>query len=354
MKVYEPGASMHTYEICARLSENEVDRIIRKWEKKNETIRRKKDSVENYLFAKRGVSPKLYNNGWLYVKVNPVKLINSQCGAAEIIEPNKKKLEDSVKILEQALTKLSLPSQFEQYVVSRADLCVNLVAKKNSEVREYLRLQKKRKPADGLEERRFFDKRLDATDNLISGHSYYCLASSANKSGEVIVFYDKNQQAHRKGLYGADDLPKGLLRIERQLDRAHLYAVQRDKHLSNAKLLCYLARNSGELILEKLENCFDKGIFLKKYEIMKCIDKSAWSDKTKMLAKAYVKQAKEYGEELAAQRIMRKQSWSKEQYRRFRKRFVKLGIQPVPLRKNFKKNRLQSPEELLAELLADS
>ncbi len=58
-----------------------------------------------------------------------------------------------------------------------------------------------------------------------------------------------------------------------------------------------------------------------------------WTLKRHMLQ--YVGLSKKYGEDKATQIIKNRWHWSQGQYRNFREKFEMLGIQPVPLRKNF-------------------
>lgn len=345
MKLFEPGASIHTFEMNCHLHEDEVDQLMQ---------RAKREEKRDSIWDRRGVRLKVdRNTGWAYVKVNPLKLIEPNCSAAAIIPPDKSAIKDSIKALEGVFKEIGLPNKVSDYEVTRVDSCVNVWAKKNSEAREYLRLQKKRKLIGGMVERPFYDDRVSWTENLICGHDYYRAGSEINDRGEELVFYDKKRQAKRFDLCGADELPAGLLRIERQLDRSALRNIQRREKLSNEKLLCWVAEHSGELILERLQYCYDAGKFCKADEIFKTIENTTWNPETKELARKYVRWSKEKGEEKAAEKVIKKNDWTQAEYRRFRQRFVKLGIQPVPLRKNFKKNRLQSPEELLADLLAE-
>lgn len=121
--------------------------------------------------------------------------------------------------------------------------------------------------------------------------------------------------------------------------------------MSGWALVCWLSQNSGEIMYEKLNEIYYSGYYLKKQALYRIIGNSDYNKAVRKQMIKYVGLVRRSGEDIAAEKTMRKRNWSQSEFNRFRRRFEKIGVQPVPLRKNYRDDWLETPEESLLRLL---
>ena len=345
----EPGASIHTYELwrmifCAK----EFQKIWTYLEGNypcyagGKTLTLKLAGLEVKLCQKKDGS------GSIFLKVNPLKLLDATVHAAEIIPPERNRLKASWKELGKRLAELKLPHDPEDYRVTRVDCCVNLRAEWNGYVRETLRLAGKRLTPDAGERHPFYDKRLGRKENRSCNRDYYCVAVRRGTH----VMYDKHKQGLRCHLLGVDRMPKCVLRTEWQLEGDGLTELRKRFHCkSEESVVTELAMHSGEVFREMLPNLYRRGVYVREDALMAAIDRCDCQEKSKRHMAEYVRLAKKYGEDKAAEMYMKRNGCGRKSFRRMRDRCEKMNLQPVPLRKNFREDVLEPPEACLLQLL---
>ena len=352
IKLRSPGVSVHTVELSRTFAcQSELDELCRKIEKYYPIRRAKDNRWEVHGMDDCGIRmsllPESQGDACVFIVVNLQKLIADDYCPADIIPAEKELLREAWKCLERRLKAIGLT--VDECKLTRVDICGNLTSKEKNFVREYLRLMRKRRNRGWMERKPFWDRRLSLKENRQCDRDYY----RVSQKGESLVFYDKRKQAERLGLKGWKQVPRGLLRIEWQLERKTLKAIEGRTGLERRKLVFFLAQHGGELLAGKLRKTYWSGMYLKAEALMSVIEESAYQDGLKELMKWYVKKAKKWGEDKAAKKLLAREEWSVEEYGRFRSRFEKLNIQPVPLRKNFCVDELEPPEVCLVRLLEE-
>lgn len=287
--------------------------------------------------------------GTLYIAVNPQWLIKPGGSCGKIIEPEKKNWEKVRRKFKKLFENSPFPSEIDNYTVQRVDLCCNIQGKR-SVVREYLRLLKKAGTPASAVQAPFYDKRMDKKENRSCGRDYFRL----KQKSEYFVVYDKIKQATRCGLSGIEELPKGLLRVELQLQRRALRKVEKHCGVEGMELICLLANQSAGWIMNRIADFFPRGAYYHRKSLQKRILHSdyGWTSKHNMLH--YVGLSQKYGEDKATQIIRKRWGWNRKQYQKFRKKFEAIGIQPVPLRKNFHADTLPDLGTCLRCLLGEN
>ncbi len=344
-----PGPSVHTYELWHYInSDIEFEKLWRHLEKSFEIVTSKR-RLELVLAGLEVDLVRSKDGGSIYLKTNPIKLLDVTADAAKIIEPDEKTFRKAVKELQKRLKLLALPADLSEYITVRVDLCVNIRADKNSAVREWLRLQHKRLSPTCCKQDPFHDKRLSKKENRACGRDYYRLQTPHG----TLVVYDKCKQADRCGVLGFDRMPKCVLRIEWQLADASLREIKAEYQLDGLDLIIALAHDGGNLFTDYLDAFFPAGEYQKERDIKKSIHGSEYSKKAQMRMIDYMELAKKHGEDRAKQKFMKRYDCCEKTFNRMRRRFEKLNIQPVPLRKNYREDALEPPESLLLRLLEE-
>ena len=345
--ILTPGPSVHTIEIWRHInSDGDFEKMWRHLEKSFGV----KPSERRLELVLAGLEVDLVRGkggGTLYLKINPLKLIDATVDAAQIIPPDEKEFRKAMKELRKRLKLLKLPDDLSEYIAVRVDLCVNIRADKNSAVREWLRLQRKRLSPTCCKQKPFHDKRLSKKENRACGRDYYRLQTPHG----TLVVYDKCKQADRCGVLGFDRMPKKILRIEWQLTDSAMRDVKARYQLDEVDLVLALMLDSGSLFKNNLDGLYYGGQYRKEKDVVKIIEASNYQNKVKERMLAFVKWAKKDGEGKAADKYMKE--YGDKAFRRIRRRFEELNIQPVPLRKNFREDSLEPLESSLLRLLED-
>ena len=346
----DPGPSIHTFELWRAVLDTEEFRSL--WQ-------RMQRDYPCYPRGRRmtltlaGLEVVLHRrkdgSGSIFLKVNPLKLLDATVNAAQIIPPDRKQLRAAWKELGKRLAALKLPDDPDEYEVTRVDCCVNLVAEHHGFVREELRLAGKRLTPTFGERHLFYDERLDKKENRACNRDYYCVRVRRGTH----VMYDKHKQGLRCRLLGVDRMPKSVLRIEWQLEGDGLTELRKRYQSDGEELVTDLALHSGDVFKELLPNLYRRGVYLKEAELLEVIAACDCQEKNQLRMAEYMRLAGKHGEDKAAVKYMRKFQCGKKSFLRMRERFEKMNIQPVPLRKNFREDMLESPETLLLRLLKE-
>ncbi len=334
LTLFGQSCSVHTFELSKCYRDCEEYQSIKKAARKQYDTGESGNRIDISEYQHKGIHISLVDrddgSGVVYVTVNPQRLIHPGCSCGEIIAPKKKDWEKVSREFEKVFRKSPFPEEVDNCTVQRVDLCCNLQGKRST-LREYLRLLKKAGTPASAAQAPFYDKRMSKKENRACGRDYFRLKHNS----EYFVVYDKIKQATRCGLSGIEELPKGLLRVELQLRRKALRKVKKQYCVQGIELIRHLADQSADRIMEKMASFFPQGVYYHRKSLQKriLISNYKWTLKHQMLQ--YIGLSKKYGEDKATQIIKKRWHWSQGQYRNFREKFEMLGIQPVPLRKNF-------------------
>lgn len=342
LTLFGQSCSVHTFELSKCYWDCGEYQSIKRAVLKRYDTGENENRIAISEYQHKGIRISLVNRddgtGVVYVTVNPQRLIKPGGSCGEIIDPKKKNWQKANREFEKLFRNSPFPNEINNYTVQRVDLCGNVQGKRST-TRECIRLLKKAgTPASAVPAAPFYDKRMGKKENRSCGRDYFRL----KQKSEYFVVYDKIKQATRCGLSGIEELPKGLLRVELQLQRKALRKIEKHYGVEGLELIRLLADQSAERITEKTANLFPSGAYYHRKSLQNRILRSdyGWTLKNHMLQ--YVGLSKKHGEDKATQIIMKRWGWNRRQYQNFREKFETLGIQPVPLRKNFHGDTLPS------------
>lgn len=347
------GFSIHTFELSRQLRPKEYysikDQLYCKQEQSVGKPRIYKDGYGNHicsLYTDHGINSilleynKLADTYFIRMVVNPRRLIAPKSSYIGILSPEK----SSIKTLRKAFAKLFEDTVFENninaYQLTRVDLCTNIRCDNKKLFRELVRVLRKM-PTPPKYKRRFYKHEDKKKANRYNKHYLRFVCGT-----HELVIYDKTYQIEDRGLkISYEKLPEGVLRFEVHCERMYLWKVENESGLTEPEdLLWQLIQESENRIIKHFSRCFSDARFIQIEEIEQRIKKSGFK-----------KENKDGMMELAS-RLQRMQSVDKALSKLENEghnttellgRFNKLGISPIPLRKNFCAKELPGPVELL-------
>lgn len=161
-----------------------------------------------------------------------------------------------------------------------------------------------------------------------------------------LVIYDKVYQAKNENLpHGNENLPKGVLRFEIHCERPYIKRVEKKAGTSDIlETLWLLVQESESRIIDHFSKCFSDARFMQVKELERKIKESKFKKKSKAAMQELVKRLQRIQ---SIDRALDKMKKAKFDTDGLLDRFAKLGISPIPLRKNFCAQSLPGPVELL-------
>ena len=347
------GFSIHTIELSMEISYREFQRIKDQLYRQQEQSGGKpwiyKDSCGIYvclLFSGHGINSirlehnQLVGTYYLRMVVNPRKLIDPRASYIGILPPEK----SSVKKLKKAFSKLFQNTVFENsinaYQLTRVDLCTNIRCNSNRLFRELVRVLRKL-PDPPKYERRFYKHENKKEANRYNKHylRFHC------KTKELVI-YDKTYQVRNGNLaVGYENLPEGVLRFEIHCERDYIRKLETQFGTDvTTDMLWRLMQESERLIVDHFSRCFSDARFLQMDDLTDTIMKSAFKEKNKVAMLELVDHLQRTQSVDKALKKMERAGYSTDG---LLDRFDKLGIRPIPLRKNFCSKELPGMVELL-------
>ncbi len=284
--------------------------------------------------------------------VNPRKVINSNCSLIRIAPSNK----DSLQDFEDKFNALMKPYKIclAKATLTRIDLCVNIQLNNKKLAEELFRLLHKNLPPHKLKQIYFYDP-FDSEEDQeeqkeIDKHSI-CIK---NNSYQIIV-YDKLFQIKTMRLEDSDTwckLPEGLLRLELRCSRSYIKELLDTEDLKTPlDQIHWLASHSQEIMLKKVSQVFNSGTYYRPNKARKIITDSSFHKKTReqllwMIERMRYPFTREQLENNLQEQFQLKPRTVEKRL----KQLQKLGINPVPLRKDFYLKQMPSLPTML-ELL---
>ena len=194
---------------------------------------------------------------YLWVAVNPRKLINPNSSYLGILPPTEESVQDVSKMLFVVLKGSGLPCVLDAYQLSRVDLCVNIRCDSTALFKELLRVARKL-PTPPKYERAIFKSADRKTASKYNRHHI----TLKHKSRELVI-YDKTYQIIENGLLlDEEKLPKGVLRFEVHELRERISKVEKKLGTGSVtSLLCHYIGQSERIITR----CFGRAYPDKKF-----------------------------------------------------------------------------------------
>ena len=167
-----------------------------------------------------------------------------------------------------------------------------------------------------------------------------------NTSSKELVIYDKTDRVRNGNLaVGYENLPEGVLRFEIHCERDYIRKLEKQFGTDvTTDMLWRLMQESERLIVDHFSKCFSDARFLQMDDLTDTIMKSAFKEKNKATMLELVDHLQRTQSVDKALKKMERAGYSTDS---LLDRFDKLGISPIPLRKNFCSKELPSMVELL-------
>lgn len=336
------GFSIHTFEVTKKLSGKEYRKLVdetycrcppgqiyrdKTWQGEGERHRCKWFQREGLRISFEQDIHHQVVSCRLRIAVNPRKLIDPNSSYVGILPPTEESVQDVSKMFFVVLKDSGLPCVLDAYQLSRIDLCVNIRCDSTALFKELLRVTRKL-PTPPKYERAIFKS---ADRKAASKYNRHHITLK-HKSRELVI-YDKTYQIIENGLLlDEEKLPKGVLRFEVHELRERISKVEKELGTSSVtSLLCHYIGQSERIITRCFGRAYPDKKFMQPDRLRSLIHAeadTAVGDGMARLAEVMVrvktlkKGVKKIGKEgYDAEAVLAQ--------------FARLGVSPVPLRKNF-------------------
>ena len=336
------GFSIHTFELSKKVTNNDYKRMRdrlycqrpkgeiyrdRAWQGEGERHRCR-------WFQQNGLRISLekdvhghISTCYLRVAVNPRKLIDPNSSYLGILPPTEESVQDVSKMFFVVLKDSGLPCVLDAYQLSRVDLCVNIRCDSTALFKELLRVTRKLPTPPKYERAEFKSEDRRAANKYNKHH-----VTLKHKTRELVI-YDKTYQIMENGLLlDEEKLPKGVLRFEVHEQRERISKMEKELGTSSVtSLLCHYIGQSERIITRCFGRAYPDKKFMQPDQLRSLIyaeADTAVGDGMARLAEVMVrvktlkKGVKKIGKEGYDAKAVLAQ-------------FARLGVSPVPLRKNF-------------------
>lgn len=336
------GFSIHTFEVTKKLSGKEYRKLVdetycrcppgqiyrdKTWQGAGERHRCKWFQREGLRISFEQDIHHQVVSCRLRIAVNPRKLIDPNSSYLGILPPTEESVQDVSKMIFVVLKDSGLPCVLDAYQLSRVDLCVNIRCDSTALFKELLRVTRKL-PTPPKYERAIFKS---ADRKAASKYNRHHITLK-HKSRELVI-YDKTYQIIENGLLlDEEKLPKGVLRFEVHELRERISKVEKELGTSSVtSLLCHYIGQSERIITRCFGRAYPDKKFMQPDRLRSLIhaeadtavgDGMARLAEVMVRVKALKKGVKKIGKEgYDAEAVLAQ--------------FARLGVSPVPLRKNF-------------------
>ena len=336
------GFSIHTFELSKKVTNNDYKRMRDRLycqRPKGEIYRDRAWQGEGKRhrcrwFQQNGLRISLekdvhghISTCYLRVAVNPRKLIDPNSSYLGILPPTEESVQDVSKMFFVVLKDSGLPCVLDAYQLSRVDLCVNIRCDSTALFKELLRVTRKLPTPPKYERAEFKSEDRRAANKYNKHH-----VTLKHKTRELVI-YDKTYQIMENGLLlDEEKLPKGVLRFEVHEQRERISKVEKELGTSSVtSLLCHYIGQSERIITRCFGRAYPDKKFMQPDQLRSLIyaeADTAVGDGMARLAEVMVrvktlkKGVKKIGKEGYDAKAVLAQ-------------FARLGVSPVPLRKNF-------------------
>lgn len=338
------GSSIHTIELSREVTKAEyrrlIDELLRNNAGKKATMYKDR-STGSYIctrFSDCGLRIRLEStNDYHFVRlvVNPRIMTTAQNEYLGIFQNAR----ENVDLLEQTFTSVLKNTLFEhkmtRYYLSRVDLCTNIRCTDKTVFRELVRALRKT-PTPKKYQRRYFQHKDKKKANRYNKHFIRLSCGQ-----QELIIYDKGYQIRENKLETKlEGLAERVLRIEVHLGRDKLRRIEKETGEENpVELLWGVMQQSRERILKLTEKCYPDLPYLHYEDGKEMIINSSFHVETKTRMLRLLKLMRRRQTVDAALQMMEQEHMKTDD---LLKRFAKLGLNPVPLRKDFRVKRMPS------------
>lgn len=349
------GFSIHTFELSKKLTKHEFHHIKSSLYQSQDGSIYEDDKHKGLFHCKKyckcGVRIELKHNQseesfdtyFVRMVINPRVLIEPGCSYLGILPPE----ENSIKQLKKGFKKLFGGTLFDHdissYYLSRVDLCTNIRCDSNKLFRELVRVLRKL-PTPPKYKRNLYQHSNKKKANRYNKHYLrFCCGT------HELNIYDKTYQVRDGNLIMAyENLPEGVLRFEVHCERAYIKQIEKKSDTTDVlSILWKLMQESEERIIDHFSRCFPDAEFMRMEELERRIKESGFKKENKRAMLELVGRLQRVQSVDKALTKMQKAGFDTS---RMLDRFEKLGISPIPLRKNFCAESLPGPVELLKHI----
>jgi len=287
--------------------------------------------------------------------VDPRKVLEPESGYLGIAPTDSDSLDRFQDEFTVLMRKYHLPEFLEEWTLTRLDLCVNLQLDKKKSAREFCRLLQKDLLPSKLKRVSFFNPNSSKGEQKRQKDRDRHSVCLTNGSYEIVI-YDKLFQVKTEDLDEDttwENLPDGILRVELRCFSSYLDKLHDKKLKSTAEQIFWLAQHSRELILKNVSKAFSSGTHYKPDAAKELIDASDYHGKTqKQLWWLFKRMRYPFTLEQLEKRMKKQFDLNPRTVNKRLTQLQALGINLIPLRKDFYLDQLPSLP-LLLELLED-
>lgn len=351
------GFSIHTFELSMQLSKSEWHNC------KEQLYAEQKKSSENFIYADKsckglytctkyadaGIRIRLEHIGskkenlkyFVRMIVNPRKLVYPQSGYLGILPPEESSIELLEKIFQHQFRKSPFEKELRKYYLSRVDLCTNIRCDNKKVFRELVRLLRKTATPKKYE-RILYQHKDKKKANKYNKH-YIRIACDSQE----LVIYDKTYQMNENDLAVAyENLPSGVLRIEVHYGRDKLRYIEKEHKTDDPlNLLWLLMQQSQQRICKLVEKCYPDLPYVSYEDGLGTINAHRkFPQHVKDAMRTLLTEMQRKRTIDAAFRSMEKQGIQTDGLLR---KFDKLNISPIPLRKGYAAKHMPSLTKIL-------
>jgi len=290
--------------------------------------------------------------------VNPRKVLDPKSDYLGIAPTDSRSLEWFQDEFTALMRKYHLPAFLDEWKLTRFDLCVNIQLDKKKSAREFCRLLQKDLLPPKMKRVYFCNSESDKENSDFQRERDKHSICLANDSYELVVydklFQIKSESLRDKNAWDKHKLPDSILRLE--LRCLPDYLDKKTKGLkSSSEKIYWLAQHSRDLILEKAAKAFSGGTHYKPDAAKKIIDKSKYQKNTRKQLWWLFNRLRHPFNLMHLEKGMKKEFELKPRTVAMRlQQLEDLGINIVPLRKDFYLEQLPSLPNILERLEDDS
>ena len=354
------GFSIHTFELSKKYSfeewneikealyhaqsTNSKERIYRErgdGDEKNMEVHHYKKYHANgvRIFLER---MKYKDNHSCYIRmiINPRKLVDPNSSYLGIFSTTEHCAEDIRESFFALFRGTPFDADMNSYKLRRIDFCTNIRCDKKKIFREIVRVLRKL-PTPPKYKRIIHDDKDKKKKNKYNKHyiRFEC-------DTRALVIYDKTYQLKENNLLTDYECHSaGVLRFEVCCERKYIREVEKKRDISEVTpLVEYFLESAEKSLIKHFKQCFQDVSFRKKDSLEKLISECGYSEKNK---KAMLELIKTLVGTQSVDKAIEKLERRGMDMAGVLERFSKLGVSPIPLRKNFNGQELPSIRALL-------
>ena len=286
----------------------------------------------------------LFSEYFLKMTINPRKLIEplDEYSYLGILQPTQESVDRVADAFRRLFWKTTFENDINQYKLSRVDFCTNIRCDSKKIFRELVRVLRKLPTPPKYTRMIYQDKKQNKKKANRYNKHYLRFACGTHE----LVIYDKSYQMKENGLeLSYEKMANGVIRFEMHCQREYLRRLEKKLGCSDTdSLLHALVQHTREELVKKFSKCFPNVSYYQAEVLQEKIRASHYKKKNKEAMYKLVELLKTVQ---SVDKALEKLEAKRYDTSGILKNFEKLGISPVPLRKDFCAERLPGLVELL-------